>query len=258
MSTEPDASDQAAPELMPDERPQILVVDDVPMFVELESMFLAGSGNVRTASSGSQALEAMADEPIDVAVVDFSLPDTTGDVLCREIRERAGDPRLPVVLVSNGDPEEHALAVRAGASDVISKPVTRNSLVGAVSRMLVPGGPRGLPRIPVDTAARLRGTGREALGRVVNLSRGGLFVRSEWSPPQGTEFTVEFTLPGDGSEPLAPTATTVWRQRSGDHGATGLGMRFLELDGATLNTLDGYVHERYSPGVVEAWAGTQE
>ncbi|MBW2242976.1 MAG: response regulator [Deltaproteobacteria bacterium] len=234
--------------------PQILVVDDVPMFVELESMFLSGCGSVRTASNGREALEALAASPIDVAVVDFRLPDTTGDVLCRELRELAGDPTLPVVLVSSGDAAEHALAVRAGASDVISKPVSRTALVGAVSRMLVPGGPRGLPRIPCDTPARLRGADLEIEGRVVNLSRGGLFVRADWLPPQGSEFTVEFTLPDDDT-PLAPTATAVWRQPGKDRSANGFGMRFLELDGATLNALDGYVHERYSPSATDAWAG---
>lgn len=259
MSAEPVASGAAAaevaePENPPVEIPQILVVDDVPMFVELESMFLSSCGNIRTASCGSEALDALATRPIDVAVLDFCLPDTTGDALCRELRELAGDPALPVILVSNGDPEEHALAVRAGASDVISKPVSRTALVSAVSRMLVPGGPRGLPRIPCDTPAHLLGAEREIDGRVVNLSRGGLFVRAEWLPPQGAEFTVQFTLPED-DQPLAPTATAVWRQAGHDRGVPGFGMRFLELDGATLNTLDGYVHERYSPGAADAWAG---
>lgn len=250
-----DASEVAEPGTPPAEPAQILVVDDVPMFVELETMFLASCGNVRTASCGSEALDALATSSIDVAVLDFRLPDTRGDALCRELRKRAGDPALPVILVSSGDPEEHALAVRAGASDVISKPVSRTALVSAVSRMLVPGGPRGLPRIPCDTPAHLLGAEREIEGRVVNLSRGGLFVRSEWIPPKGVEFTVEFSLPDDDKKPLAPTATAVWRQPGDDRGAPGFGLRFLELDGATLNTLDGYVHERYSPGAADAWAG---
>ncbi|MCP5058247.1 MAG: response regulator [bacterium] len=247
-------SEVAEPETPPVELPEILVVDDVPMFVELESMFLSSCGSIRTASCGSEALEAVATRPIDVAVLDFRLLDTTGDALCRELRELTGDASLPVILVSNGDPEEHALAVRAGASDVISKPVSRTALVDAVSRMLVPGGPRGLPRIPCDTPARLQGAEREIEGRVVNLSRGGLFVHAEWLPPQGAEFTVEFTLP-DENKPLAPTAKAVWRQPGRARSVQGFGMRFLELDGATLNTLDGYVHERYSPGTVDAWAG---
>ena len=256
MSADPVAGKGGRQPSPPDEIPRILVVDDVPMFVELETAFLARCGSIQSARSGREALEVIDATPIDVAVVDFRLPDTTGDVLCRELRERAGDPTLPVVLVSNGDPEEHARAVRAGASDVISKPLSRTALVGAVSRMLVPGGPRGLPRIRVDTPAQLRGADREIEGQVVNLSRGGLFVRAEWFPAQGTELAVEFTLPDDDM-PLTPTATTVWCQLPTDRGAPGLGMRFLKLDGATLNALEGYVHERYSPGRGDAWAGAE-
>ncbi len=240
MSAEPVRQEAA-----PAEMPRILVVDDVPMFVELESLFLAPFGRVRAARSGAEALDVMATTPIDVAVVDFRLPDITGDVLCGRLRERAHDPTLPVVLVSSGDPEEHALAVRAGASDVISKPLSRRSLVGAVSRMLEPGGPRGLPRIEVDAPARLEGPERSVEGRISNLSRGGVFVQAEWFPPEGTEVTIAFTLP-EQDLALRPTATTVWRQLRSDRGAPGLGMRFVDLDGSTLNALEGYVHERWA------------
>lgn len=257
MSADPVAARRVGQVGFRREVPQILVVDDVPIFVELETQFLAGCGNIRTARSGSEALEVMAASRIDVAVVDIGLSDTTGDVLCRELRECAKNPAFPVVLVSNGDPDEHARAVLAGASDVISKPLSRTALVAAVSRMLVPGGPRGLPRIPVDAPARLRGPHQEVEGRLVNLSRGGLFVRAEWFPPVGTELALEFSLPEDDVS-LTPTATTVWRQSPTSDTVPGFGMRFLKLDGATLNTLESYVHERYSPAIHDAWAGAEE
>ncbi|MAE97332.1 MAG: hypothetical protein CL910_21995 [Deltaproteobacteria bacterium] len=123
--------------------------------------------------------------------------------------------------------------------------------------MLVPGGPRGLPRIQVDVAAMLHTEERPVPGRLRNLSRGGVFIESEWFPPEGTELGLEFTLP-EQDQPLAPTATTVWRQLRADRGATGIGMRFLELDGSSLRSLDGYVHERYQPASSEAWTGASE
>lgn len=237
--------------------PRILIVDDVPMFLELESMFLSQQGEVTNARTGAQALESMAAQPADVAVVDFHLPDTTGDVLCGELRRVAGDPNLPVVLVSNGSSAEHALAVRAGATDVIQKPLSQRELVGAVSRMLVPGGPRGLPRIPVDAPAVLHTPDHPVQGRVRNLSRGGVFIESDWFPPTGTEMGLEFSLPEE-PETVAATATTVWRQLRADRGPTGIGLRFLELEGASMRALDGYVHERYQPGSSQAWTGAPD
>ncbi len=231
--------------------PRIMVVDDVPMFVELETLFLSRHGEVSNARSGEEALALMAEWPADVAVIDLHLPDMGGDQLLVNLREASGNPDLPVVLVSNGAPEEHALAVRAGATDVISKPLCRTELVSAVSRMLVPGGPRGLPRIPVDRPVRFRSESHWQQGTIRNLSRGGIFLESEVVSEAGTELSLEFDL-NDPDTSFSTTAKAVWSQ-PGSH--AGMGLRFLDLDGETLRRLDGYVHERYRPSLVEGWQG---
>ncbi len=246
MSTASAAREPAA-------QPEILIVDDIPMFLELESLFLARLGQVRMATSGAQALEQMHRSGANVAVVDLHLPDTTGAKLCQELRALAGDPAFPVILVTNGQAVEHGEAVRAGASDVISKPLSRRELLSAVSRMLAPGGPRGLPRIELTTPARIEGPSGRIEGVVRNLSRGGVFIESRWFPARDEELRLEFELP-EHTDPLRPTAMTVWRQLRTDCGAHGMGMRFVELDRETDRTLEGYVHERFPrPTRSAAW-----
>ena len=70
---------------------KILIVDDAPMFRELESLFLARSGRVITASDGSESLDLARRELPDVVVADYSMPGMRGDALCREIKS---DPDL--------------------------------------------------------------------------------------------------------------------------------------------------------------------
>jgi type IV pilus assembly protein PilZ len=58
----------------------------------------------------------------------------------------------------------------------------------------------------------------------VNISRGGLFVRSDRPPPIGTRFDLRLHLPGL-EEPYRLTGEVMWRGDS--EGTTGFGLRFL-------------------------------
>ena len=67
-----------------------------------------------------EAVRQLAEDPIDVVLLDLGLPDTTG--LATIAALRAADADVPIVVVSGtaGD-DDHRLAVRLGVDDVISK-----------------------------------------------------------------------------------------------------------------------------------------
>ena len=223
-------------------RPRILVVDDVPLFREVEALYLSRLGSVHAASSASEARALLAREAFDVAVIDLNLPDEAGDVLCRALVE-AGERPPRVVLVTRGLAAEHARAVAAGAADVLAKPLSRSDLLASVSRLLS-GDPRGLPRAPVREPVHLRTDGRTSTGTVQNLSRGGAFIAAGWVPREGADVVVEFALPGE-SRPISAPARVVWRRLSAD--PSGFGLRFVALDGAALRSIARYVDEHTSP-----------
>lgn len=226
-----------------EDEPSILIVDDVPMFRELESLFLTRYGAVRTAASAAEALGLACQQVPDVAVVDLHLPDLAGDALCRELHDLPGGEICHVIVVTAGAPEEHARAVRAGAADVIAKPLSRDVLVESVRRFVAtPGRPRGLPRVEVAAPVRIRAGDEERIATIRNLSRGGLFVESGFFPEEGSELSLDFHLPGRARR-VAPTATPVWRRMRPNGGRAGLGLRFLALDGATSHDLDAFVRE---------------
>lgn len=229
-------------------RPSILVVDDVPMFRELERIFLGRLGDVRTVASAADAFAALNAEPADVVVLDCHLPDMDGPEVCRRIRAHAVWGRAAVVMVSGGRAEEHASAIHAGASDVVAKPLSRHGLVQAVGRFLMDAPrPIALPRVTHETPVRYVYEEREGRGVIRNLSRGGLFIQADWLPPEGAELSLEFTLPGRRLR-LEPTAQIVWRRFGADeHGEAGVGVRFVGLDGGESRELEHFVHERVGP-----------
>ena len=223
--------------------PTILVVDDVALFRELESLFLARCGRVVTACSGSEALAVAARERPAVIVLDAHLPDVSGEEVCRRLKSPEATPI--VVITGTGSADEYAAAIRAGADDVLAKPLSRLALVETVQRFTRFPIPRGLPRVSMVAPVRIVQGQAEAWGTARNLSRGGMFVECEGGLPAQAEIDLEFQLPGS-DEALRPSAQVIW-QREGNGGRPGVGVRFLSIDAPAARTLDEYVHEFAHP-----------
>jgi len=218
----------------------ILVADDAPLFRELESLILARCGRVLTAESARQALELAQRDPPSVAVLDLALPDLPGDTLCRRLK--ALQPGLPVIAITSGsDPEERARAVRAGADDVLAKPIDRISLVQAVDRFVRFADVRGLARVELASPVRVEVGTRESWGVGRNLSRGGMFIESAWAPLE-SEVRVHFRLPAL-ERPLSPTAQVVWCRGEPSDPGFGMGVQFLSVDRSSEERIDAFVYE---------------
>jgi uncharacterized protein (TIGR02266 family) len=222
----------------------ILLVDDAPLFRELGSLYLARSGEVITARDGVEALALVASERPDVVVADIDMPRIDGAELCRRLKADPEQSAVRVILVTSGDEaEQRARAVRAGADDVIAKPIGRIALIQAVNRFLRGSGLRGLTRVPLVAEVRIVGAPGLRHGIARNVSRGGIYVEAEQTAPPDTEIELHFELP-DTKRPLAPTAQVVWcRPRTPSH-AAGMGLRFLALDRTGSQHLDDYVYQR--------------
>ena len=225
---------------------RILVIDDSPLFRELEARFLAGSGQVETAASGTQGLEVVRRHPPDVVVVDLEMPDLSGDGVCRAIRADAQLAGVGVIVITDGEqPEERARAIRAGADDVLTKPVNRVSLIQAVRRFgFSPR--RHLKRVAVTAPVRIVLDGGHARGVVRNLSRGGLFLEADCALTPSQEVEILFELPesSNPSQTLTTTAKVIWRTDRTPSAGAGLGLQFLELDRANAARIEDFVYER--------------
>jgi len=123
-------------------RARILVVDDSESIRSYLASVLGAHGHrVDTAEDGRRALGLIEGGAApDLVLLDVMMPGLDGLETLRKIRERA--PRLPVVMVSVvGNARTIVDAMRAGASDYLSKPFLEGELAQVVSRALVRGEP---------------------------------------------------------------------------------------------------------------------
>jgi signal transduction histidine kinase/DNA-binding response OmpR family regulator len=115
-----------------------LVVDDNETNLLLATALLSAWGiETTTASSGAQALEALADGRFDVAIVDMLMPGMDGLELTTRLHERM--PDLPTILASSVPRHDVAADPRwetAGLAAVIVKPIKASGLHGAIATVL--------------------------------------------------------------------------------------------------------------------------
>jgi two-component system response regulator RegA len=106
----------------------LLVVDDNPTLLGAYEREFRRRYRVVTASDSARAKQLALEHHPDIAIVDLLLGDHSGIVLIRELK--AIDPEMYIVLVTGvGSMEIAVRAMRAGASDVVAKPVRGAELI---------------------------------------------------------------------------------------------------------------------------------
>jgi DNA-binding NtrC family response regulator len=131
QSDDTDDQDATATTDSDDRRPVVLAVDDEPRVVEAFGLWLEDDYDVRTATSGEEALE-VADADVDVALLDRQMPGMTGDDVLDELRERGLDVR--VAMVTGVDPDVDI--VEMPFEEYVQKPVDGDALHDVVERLL--------------------------------------------------------------------------------------------------------------------------
>ena len=117
---------------------RILVAEDSPDIRELIRMLLESDGHVVTAvADGRAAVGAARETPLDLVLMDLSLPILSGWEATRQIRSDPKTASLPVIAVTahamQGD-RERALA--AGCDGFIPKPIDEESFARQVASFL--------------------------------------------------------------------------------------------------------------------------
>jgi len=108
---------------------KVLLVDDEAGFVDTLSRRLSlRKLEVRTAASADEALDILANETIDVVVLDVRMPGTDGLTATKSIKRR--HPTVEVILLSGHATLEASVGGMAlGAFDYLLKPVHLDELV---------------------------------------------------------------------------------------------------------------------------------
>jgi DNA-binding NtrC family response regulator len=113
---------------------RVLIVDDEPDTTGWMTLLLEQSGyEVRSALTGTAALEMCAEWPAEIVLADLMLPDLDGIELLRRLKE--ADFHQQVIMVTGyGSVAKAVEAMRAGALTFIEKPVDANVLLAILDK----------------------------------------------------------------------------------------------------------------------------
>ena len=113
---------------------RVLLADDEPHLGTILAQFLGARGlAVTVVHDGRAALDALADEAFDVALLDVVMPEVDGLEVLRRLREAPAPPEV-LVLTGNGTVETTLSAMRLGAYQVLSKPYRMAEIEAVVRR----------------------------------------------------------------------------------------------------------------------------
>jgi two-component system NtrC family response regulator len=113
----------------------ILVVDDEPPQLELIGGFLKKQGfEVTLAESGEKALQIFRRESFDLVLTDQRMPNLSGLDLLKAVR--TVNPETPVIVVTAyGSIETAVSAIKAGATDYLTKPLNLDELLHRIEKV---------------------------------------------------------------------------------------------------------------------------
>jgi len=117
---------------------KILVTDDDPDILELNSSVLRGEGyEVWEAATGTECIERVRRQRPDLVLLDVVLPDMTGIEVCRQIKQ---DPELsgPFVILLSGihiSSDNQAEGLSVGADGYLIKPLSRREFIARIQAM---------------------------------------------------------------------------------------------------------------------------
>ncbi len=121
---------------------RVLIAEDSRVMAKVMQLNLSRAGfEAVIAENGLIAWERLCEEPFDLLLTDFQMPEMEGDELCRLLRQCPLNADIPVILVSakGFELDLPALKQEVGISEVVYKPFSPRQIVETVKRTLSAG-----------------------------------------------------------------------------------------------------------------------
>jgi len=115
---------------------KVLAVDDSKLMLRMYEVMLRGTPLV-LAENGQQALELLASHPdVDLVLLDIHMPVMDGLEVLQALTRQGKLPGLAVIVVStDGEEEQMAKGLAAGASAYLTKPFDAEKLRAAIAAL---------------------------------------------------------------------------------------------------------------------------
>lgn len=116
----------------------ILVVEDEEAIREMLILVMEQAQfRVHSAVSAELALSVLAENPVDLIILDWMLPGISGVELARRLKKDPGYKDLPIILLTaRGEEEDKIRGLEIGADDYVTKPFSPKELVARIKAVM--------------------------------------------------------------------------------------------------------------------------
>lgn len=114
-----------------------MMVDDEEEILHAQTLTLnmAGYDNILAINDSRKALDVLADNTVEVILLDLAMPNVSGEALLNAVKENY--PYIPVIVITATDYVETAVScMKAGALDYMVKPIEKNRLVSGIQNAI--------------------------------------------------------------------------------------------------------------------------
>ena len=168
-------------------KPLILAVDDAPDLLALIARALSDEYEVRTATSGAQALLAAAGDPqLVLILLDVEMEGITGFDACKALKTNPATASIPVIFITGkGEKQSEMQGFALGAVDYVAKPINAAILKLRVATHVALASRRvALESMVRERTAKLEAAPMHDIGKIAVpaeiLRRSGTLSAPDW------------------------------------------------------------------------------
>jgi len=226
-------------------RKTVLVAADTPFVRDRFKAALDAAGHraiiVKSVAELLGRVRADRDD-LDLIVLDLQMPYASGPNLVRSIR-KLDDGHIPILVfsgtVSSADEVRELAAL--GVGGYLNEYSAVEHILPSIAPHLFPDNfnRRGSPRVVMGIPVSYRSGGKIQAALSLNLSHGGIAVRTTTPLPSASELRLRFRLPGSRKE-LTVEAVVCWSDQK-----AGMGLRFTSVKPVDQKAIDEFVDAHF-------------
>src|ERR687895_382297 len=223
----------------------VVVADDTAFVRDRFKAALEGAGHraVTVRRAAELLLRLRADmAQIDLLVLDLRLPNANGVEVVRTIR-KLDSGKIPILVFSGtiASAEEVRELASLGVSGYVNEYSAVQHILPSLSPHLFPDNfnRRGSPRVVLGIPIAYRFGNTIAAALTLNLSKGGVAIRTMSPLQSGAKVRARFRLPGSKRD-IEAECSTAWSDRR-----VGMGLQFEKVDSADQGSIDEFVDQHF-------------
>ena len=225
---------------------RVIVADDTAFVRDRFAQALTGAGHTAVAvKSSAELLAKLRDDlaEIDLVVLDLRLPHAGGLEMVRAVRRIDDQRKVPLLVFSGtiGSADEVRELSTLGVAGYINEYIATQNILSALAPHLFPDSfnRRSSPRVLLGIPISYRLGNAIAAAVTLNVSKGGLSIRTMNPLPHGSKIKVRFKLPGSKGD-IEAESRVAWI----DH-RIGMGVQFEKIDAAGQTAIDQFIDQHF-------------